>query len=111
MPSATLPESLFTVTPLERQADQKFNFGAIVEGIDLNDVSDDELKQLKDSIWTHKLVIVKNQKDLDPKTNWELVTRFDPDAHQVHSHGDVKSFNTKGGMLTVGASGGSLRPT
>ena len=46
--------------------------------------------------------MVKGQKDLAPIKQWELVTRFDPDAPQVHSHGDIKTFNKKGGMLSVG---------
>lgn len=29
------------------------------------------------------------------------MTRFDPEAPQVHSHGDVKSFNKKGGVLSA----------
>ena len=57
---------------------------------------------MSDAIWTHKVVVVKGQKDLAPIKQWELVTRFDPDAPQVHSHGDIKTFNKKGGMLSVG---------
>lgn len=48
------------------------------------------------------MIVVKGQKDLLPIKQWELVTRFDPDAQQVHSHGDVKSFNKHGGLLSVG---------
>lgn len=62
---------------------------------------DADVKHLKDAIWTHKVIVVKGQKALDPRKHWELVTRFDPDAAQVHSHGDVKTFQKKGGMLSV----------
>lgn len=58
------------------------------------------MKHLKDTIWTHKVVVVKVQKDLYPKKHWELVTRFHPAAPQVHSHGDIKTFQKKGGMLS-----------
>jgi hypothetical protein len=61
---------------------------------------DDDLKRLKETIWTHKVIVVKGQKDLTPKKHWELVTRFDPDASQVHSHGDLKTFQQKGGVLS-----------
>ena len=50
------------------------------------------------------MIIVRGQKGLQPVKQWELVTRFDPDAPQIHSHGDVKSFNKFGGLLSVGAS-------
>lgn len=56
---------------------------------------------MSDAIWTHKVVVVKNQQKLQPIKQWELVTRFDPDAPQVHSHGDLKTFKSKGGVLTV----------
>lgn len=38
-PAALTPEPTFQVVPLEKRKDQKFNFGAIVEGLDLNDIS------------------------------------------------------------------------
>jgi alpha-ketoglutarate-dependent taurine dioxygenase len=64
---------------------------------------DADVQHLKDAIWTHKVIIVKDQAALDPKKQWELVTRFDPHATQVHSHGDIKTFQKKGGMLSVNA--------
>lgn len=48
------------------------------------------------------MIVVKGQKNLDPKKHWELVTRFDPEAPQVHSHGNLTSFNKKGGVLSKG---------
>jgi hypothetical protein len=45
--------------------------------------------------------VVKGQKELQPIKQWELVTRFDPDAPEVHSHGDIKTFSEKGGVLSV----------
>lgn len=63
--------------------------------------SDADVRHLSDAIWTHKVIVVKGQKDLPPAKQWELVTRFDPSAQQVHSHGDIKTFNSKGGLLSV----------
>lgn len=58
------------------------------------------MAKLKEAIWTYKVVVVKGQQNLDPQKQWELVTRFDPDApSSVHSHGSVEAFNKKGGML------------
>ncbi|KIX95336.1 uncharacterized protein Z520_08853 [Fonsecaea multimorphosa CBS 102226] len=99
-PAALTPEPSFQVLPLVKRKDQKLNFGAIVEGLDLNHISDDDVKQLKETIWTHKVIIVRGQKDLTPEKHWELVTRFDPDASQVHSHGNLETFQKKGGMLS-----------
>lgn len=48
-------------------------------------------------------MVVKGQQSLEPIKQWELVTRFDPDSPQVHSHGDMKTFSKKGGLLSVSA--------
>jgi hypothetical protein len=69
-----------------------------------NDLSiriDSDVRALADAIWTHKLVIVKGQQHVAPIKQWELVTRFDPKAPLVHSHGDLKTFNKQGGLLSV----------
>lgn len=65
------------------------------------DLKDEHVKALSDAIWTHKVVVVKGQQNLEPIKQWELVTRFDPTAEQVHSHGNLDTFNKKGGMLSV----------
>ncbi|KAI1803794.1 Clavaminate synthase-like protein [Daldinia bambusicola] len=85
---------------MKKSSNEKHNYGAIVSNIDLNDISDLDVRHLADAIWTHKVIVVKEQKDLAPIKQWELVTRFDPDAPQVHSHGDLKTFNSKGGLLS-----------
>ena len=99
---ATPAGGAFEVIPYEKLADQKFNFGAAVTGLDLNGISTADVNTLRRAIWTHKVLVIKGQKDLDPKKHWELVTRLDPDAPQIHSHGDVATFNKKGGVLTKG---------
>ncbi|KAJ5650231.1 uncharacterized protein N7484_003954 [Penicillium longicatenatum] len=92
----------FTVTPLERTAEQKFNFGACITGVDLNNLSDEDVDRLKAAIWRHKVIVVKAQHDLDPKKQWELVTRLDPNARDGHSHGNLTTFRAKGGLLAQG---------
>ncbi|KAI0131178.1 Clavaminate synthase-like protein [Daldinia grandis] len=100
LPSATIPEAAFTITPMKKALNDKHDYGAIVSDVDLNDINDFDVRHLADAIWTHKVVVVKGQKHLAPIKQWELVTRFDPNAPQVHSHGDLKTFNSKGGLLS-----------
>ncbi|KAJ4400046.1 hypothetical protein N0V91_009021 [Didymella pomorum] len=104
MTSGTSPVDFpFTVTPFVKTASEKYNFGAVVENIDLGNIdarADSNVKALADAIWTHKLVVVKGQQSLSPIKQWELVTRFDPEAPLVHSHGDLKTFNKQGGLLS-----------
>ncbi|CAL5869228.1 uncharacterized protein PFLUO_LOCUS3456 [Penicillium psychrofluorescens] len=92
----------FAVTPLERTPEQKFNFGARVTGVDLNNISDDDVDRLKAAVWRHKVIVVKAQRNLDPKKQWELVTRLDPKATDGHSHGNLTTFRAKGGLLAQG---------
>ncbi|KAK4561460.1 hypothetical protein LTR86_004778 [Recurvomyces mirabilis] len=99
-PSALIPEPSFGVQELTKSTKEQYNFGAAITGLDINTISDADVQHLKDAIWTHKVVIVKGQKDLAPKKQWELVTKFDPEAPHVHSHGDIKTFQAKGGMLS-----------
>ncbi|KAI2783109.1 Clavaminate synthase-like protein [Daldinia loculata] len=85
---------------MKKSSNDKHDYGAIVSKIDLNNINDIDVRHLADAIWTHKVIVVKGQKDLAPIKQWELVTRFDPDAPQIHSHGDLKTFNSKGGLLS-----------
>ncbi|RFU29414.1 hypothetical protein B7463_g6926, partial [Scytalidium lignicola] len=98
----TYEPSEFKVTPIERKAGEKFNFGALVTGIDLNNISDENVDQLRAAVWRHKVVVVKGQRNLDPKNQWELVKRLDPQATDGHSHGDLAKFRANGGLLTQG---------
>ncbi|CAK7218031.1 hypothetical protein SBRCBS47491_003368 [Sporothrix bragantina] len=101
-PSVLKPEPGFTVVTMKTPADKSTNFGAVIDDIDLNDISDEDVQALSDAIWTHKVVVVRGQKDIHPQKQWDLVTRFDPNAEEVHSHGDMKTFNANGGLLARG---------
>ncbi|VUC31081.1 unnamed protein product [Clonostachys rosea] len=95
------PEWDLKVTPIPKGVGQKTNFGVTIEGLDLKEISDEQVKALSEAIWSHKVVVVKGQQSLEPIKQWELVTRFDPDSPQVHSHGDMKTFSKKGGLLSA----------
>ena len=101
MSPSRITESKLVVTPLKHAADKKCILGATITGIDLNNLTDDELLALKDAVHEYEVVVIKNQHDLDPVKHWELVTRLDPEAPQVHGHGTVKEFQKTGGMLSV----------
>lgn len=58
------------------------------------------MKRLRETIWTYKVVVVRGQRHLTPQKHWDLVKRFDPNASQVHSHGDLATFQKKGGVLS-----------
>ncbi|KAL4790926.1 hypothetical protein BDV19DRAFT_393661 [Aspergillus venezuelensis] len=94
--------SKFKATPLERQSGEKYNFGAAVTGIDLNNISHEDVDRLKAAVWRHKVVLVKGQSNLDPKNQWDLAKRLDPNATDGHSHGNLAHIKAKGGILAQG---------
>ncbi|OLN95522.1 putative dioxygenase C576.01c-like protein 2 [Colletotrichum chlorophyti] len=101
-PGVLSAQSNFTVKTVVKTAEEKHIFGAIIENVNLENISDSDVQALSDAVWTHKVVIVKGQKHIHPSKQWELVTRFDPKAPLVHSHGDITTFNAKGGLLSKG---------
>lgn len=89
------------VVPVKHAVDKKCTIGATVTGLDLNSISDEDLVALRDAIYRYQYVTIKYQQKLDPLKQWELMTRLDPAAPQVHGHGTVKEFKKVGGLLSV----------
>ncbi|GAA5839166.1 hypothetical protein JCM11251_003694 [Rhodosporidiobolus azoricus] len=81
MPTA----SALIITPIESTA----GFGAFLDGVDLNNLAEHDFKQLERALYTHKLLVIRDQPNLDPKKQFELVKRFDPTATPVHGHGSA----------------------
>lgn len=86
------------MTPVKTRADGFSVDGHVLTAAPL---SDEDVQALSDAIWTHKVVVVKGQQSLAPTKQWELVRRFDPTAEDVHSHGEIKSFNKPNNILSV----------
>jgi alpha-ketoglutarate-dependent taurine dioxygenase len=101
MSPSRIRETSMSVTPLKHAADKKCEMGATITGLDLNDISDEDLEDLRAATHKYQLVLIKDQQNLDPVKHWELISRLDPTAPQVHGHGTVKDFQKTGGMLAV----------
>lgn len=94
-----------TVTPVKHSPEKKCTMGAMITGLDLNNISNEELESLREAVHHYEYVVIKGQQNLDPVKHWELVTRLDPEAPQVHGHGTVKEFAARGGLLSVSCRG------
>ena len=101
MSPSRIADSKIAITPLKHSANKKCKLGATITGLDLNNISDEDLEALREATYKYQLVVIKDQLELDPVKHWELVSRLDPTAPQVHGHGMVKEFNKTGGMLSV----------
>lgn len=60
MPIATSTIHTLTVTPFPSPA----TFGVTVTGCDLNNLSDEQFKELELILYTERLVVLKGQKDM-----------------------------------------------
>ncbi|KAI1373805.1 hypothetical protein F4677DRAFT_189645 [Hypoxylon crocopeplum] len=110
MPHAT--SSNITVTPLEHGPESKVNFGATITGVDLNDLDEPSFQAIREAIYRHNVVVVRDQHALHPTKQFEFMSRLDPAAPAKHSWlpdidvEDVAGTTGKGHWLSIpGATG------
>ncbi|KAK0666677.1 hypothetical protein QBC41DRAFT_325289 [Cercophora samala] len=92
MPSATGP----VVQPLTPPEGSKINFGATITGIDIENLTDTDFSLIREALFTHQVVIFKNQSHVSPRAQYELTNRFDPAAT---SYGHGKTVDAKRSIL------------
>ena len=85
--------STITVTPTDLS---KPDLGAVIDGINLEDLSDVDFDALRDALYTYNVVCIKNQSKCVPKIQAELTRRFDPEAV---SYGHGKTIDGKRSIL------------
>ncbi|KAK8190975.1 alpha-ketoglutarate dependent dioxygenase [Phyllosticta capitalensis] len=88
----SIAPSAFKIEPLNHGPGKKSNFGAVITDLDLNNVDDNTIAQLRDEIWKNKMVVVKNQRALEPRKQWELMKRLDPAAPAISRQETAYSF-------------------
>lgn len=77
-------------------------FGATVTGADLGNLDEATFQTLREAVYKHSLIVLKNQHDLYPAKQFELIQRFDPDAKSQHGFGAGKGSKLVG-FLGVGS--------
>ncbi|KAJ5223319.1 hypothetical protein N7468_007861 [Penicillium chermesinum] len=65
--TAVNPEPSWRVEPIVKTKDQKFNFGAYVSGLDLSEISDDDVLKLREAICRHKVIVSRQHPKLQTK--------------------------------------------
>jgi alpha-ketoglutarate-dependent taurine dioxygenase len=73
-------------------------FGAIISGVDLNNLDEEAFQKLREAVYTHSVIVLKGQKDLSPAKQFDFVHRFDPDANPAHGFGYGKSTKELGNL-------------
>jgi xanthine dioxygenase len=70
--------------------------GAEVEGIDLDNLSNQDFESLREALYRHNVICLKQQKQFASRTQAELTRRFDPTAT---SYGHGKTIDAKRSIL------------
>ncbi|PYH47066.1 TauD/TfdA family dioxygenase [Aspergillus saccharolyticus JOP 1030-1] len=85
-----------TVHSLTPPSGSDIDFGAVINNVDLENLTDDDFHTIHDALYKHLVVVVKNQHHLTPRAQYELTRRFDPTAS---SYGHGKTIDAKRSIL------------
>jgi alpha-ketoglutarate-dependent taurine dioxygenase len=77
-------------------------FGAVITGCDLNNLDELTFHSIQEAIYVYNVVIIKEQHDLLPINQSNLVQRLDPEAHIEHGWGTSKEAEETTGVTGVG---------
>ncbi|KAH7034554.1 alpha-ketoglutarate dependent xanthine dioxygenase [Microdochium trichocladiopsis] len=88
--------SRLQVEPLQAPESSGVNFGAVVPNANLENLTDADFEVIREALYTHQVVVFKNQQGLSPKAQFELTRRFDPSAT---SYGHGKTLDAKRSIL------------
>jgi len=85
--------SAITVEPVNSL---KAELGALLGNVDLDNLSDADFDVIRNALYNHNVICIKNQGNLTPKAQAELTRRFDPKAL---SYGHGKTIDAKRSIL------------
>ncbi|KAK2027547.1 TfdA family taurine catabolism dioxygenase TauD [Colletotrichum zoysiae] len=86
-----------TVQPIVPPNDSAIDFGAIVTNVDVEKLTDADFEVIRDALFKHQVVVIKNQGHASPKAQFEITQRFDPEAGASYGHG--KTLDAKRSIL------------
>lgn len=84
------------VQPLSVPSTSKVDFGAQIDNVDLENLSDSDFEIIRNALYTSHVLVLKNQAGVSPKAQYELTKRFDP-ASESYGHG--KTLDAKRSVL------------
>ncbi|GFP51983.1 alpha-ketoglutarate-dependent xanthine dioxygenase xan-1 [Trichoderma asperellum] len=94
---ATIASSRASIQPLTHRPGSSVQFGAVVQGVGINKISDADFDIIKDALYRHQVLVFKAQYDVSPKAQYEITQRFDPQATASYGHG--KTLDAKRSIL------------
>ncbi|KAI1262264.1 Clavaminate synthase-like protein [Xylariaceae sp. FL1019] len=89
--------SKITISPLPFPEGSAINFGAVASNADIESLTEADFAVIRDALFTHQVVVFKNQGHASPKAQYELTQRFDPSSAGSYGHG--KTIDAKRSIL------------
>ncbi|KAF6805334.1 alpha-ketoglutarate dependent xanthine dioxygenase [Colletotrichum musicola] len=86
-----------TMQPVVPPEGSAIDFGAVVSNVDIENLTDADFAVIREALFTHQVLVFKNQSDVSPKAQYELTQRFDPAAAASYGHG--KTIDAKRSIL------------
>lgn len=72
------------VKPFTTQANaSSLNFGAEINDVDLENLSEEDFKVIRNALYNYHVIVLKNQTGLSPKAQYDLTRKFDPSAGKL----------------------------
>jgi alpha-ketoglutarate-dependent taurine dioxygenase len=84
------------VRPLPVPAGSAINFGAEIDNVDIENLSEQDFETIRNALYNYHVVVLKNQEGLSPKAQYQLTRRFDPKSD---SYGHGKTLDAKRSVL------------
>jgi alpha-ketoglutarate-dependent taurine dioxygenase len=88
--------STLSVRPLAVPSTSAVDFGLEIPSVDVENLTDADFAAIRDLLYKHHVLVLKNQGNLSPKAQYELTRRFDP-ASDKYGHG--KTLDAKRSVL------------
>ncbi|KAJ4157969.1 uncharacterized protein LMH87_008517 [Akanthomyces muscarius] len=86
-----------TVQPFLQTPGSGVNFGAVVSGVDIDNLRDGDFDVIRNALFTHQVLIIKGQGHVSAKAQYEITKAFDPEAAGAYGHG--KTIDAKRSVL------------
>ncbi|XWW93051.1 hypothetical protein V2A60_000979 [Cordyceps javanica] len=86
-----------TVQPFPPTPGSNVNFGAEVSNVDIDNLRDGDFDVIRHALFTHQVLVIKNQGHVSARAQYEITNAFDPEAVGRYGHG--KTIDAKRSVL------------
>ena len=89
-------KSRISVTPITPPKGSDIDFGAVLEGADLENITEVDFDVIRKALYEYQVILFRGQQNLSPHAQYELTRLFDP---TVENYGHGKTLDAKRSVL------------